>query len=291
MRITKHIDWCSASILTNKSCVVLYPELDWRLVGAGMHGFKQRYEDMKTGMVSEEINDNPDMFTHLTMAGECLSEYRGISSRTDFDHLSYLESERGRVSRLDVTGNIHGGRLTPKLVKRALDRGYCKTVVKKWYMVNGSDDEFDGDTLYMGSKTSTTQVRVYDKNAKLRRKSDELWTRFEFQLRDEPAQNAHRAITRSSVASVFNSLMDKYFVWNNAEIDELKSGELADIEEVGRKQRKTVQWLLDTVSKSLAREALLDDNLIEMFLINTARHMADISDENEKRRSESKNAH
>jgi len=283
MRITKHIDWISVSMLSNKSCVDLYPNLDWRLTGQGLHGFKRRYDDMKTGMFSEEINDNPDMFTHLTMGGECLSEYRLITSQSDFEHLSFLDRERGRVSRIDVTGNVHGGKLTPKLVKRALDRGYCKTKVRSWYMVNGHDNEFNGDTLYMGSKTSDIQRRVYDKNAKEKKHSDELWTRFEFQLRDEPARNVHKAIVHSDVASVFNALMADYFMWDNREINALREGELAPIDEVGRKERHTAKWLLSTVALSLAKEALLDDNLIEMFLQNVATNMNTLQKEMDDR--------
>lgn len=88
----------------------------------------------------------------------------------------------GKISRVDSAYDSYSGTQEfKKIVAWAEERAKQLRINCRWII--NSDDSI-GNTLYIGSKTSRVQVRIYEKGKQMKYKSGEWW-RAEVQLRPD----------------------------------------------------------------------------------------------------------
>lgn len=163
------------------------------------------------------------------------------------------------ITRLDLAIDDFTGRFTPDGLHSEMSK--ARTHAKKVMLLKG-----DGDTLYVGSRTSTKYLRVYDKA----RQTDTpgQWVRVEIELKGDAAQNAANALQGNSLAIVAMTAITDFvnFPENAAWMEAMNSAVPGIIEPTRRKLTDTRSWLLGTVAPSLAKEVLSDNDFMRAFL-------------------------
>ena len=166
----------------------------------------------------------------------------------------------GSVTRIDVAidckgksdaADVYGSHLAKTMVTRA----------QKVNMVIGTE----GNTVYVGSRTSERFLRVYDKAAQM--KIEGNWTRIEMECKGERAKWIAKFVQQEGVAGV-GALIRDYVSCPG--IDWYQDALTRVVVPLGDPMRKretdTRLWLLTTVAATLAREAKDDDEFLIEFL-------------------------
>lgn len=257
MRITKHADWYSATFPAGTRKENVLPMANWASLGAGQHGYRSFHEDRKTGAWFES-DGTAEMGSHLTLSGSALSELRKATGNTDHDLLRNFANLRGRTSRIDLCINIYDGELTPDSFMKAIRKKVLKTSARKANITSGIQDGIDGETLYIGARSSERYVRIYDKAAEQKVVDRGAWIRLEMECKDMKARAVAHACLEHPIDNVINTSFDDYMQWNNREYLSAIAGPGAAIEEVGRQDTNRRKWLMDVVTKSLARQLFIE---------------------------------
>lgn len=265
MYVTKHIDWLSATFQTGTQMAELFPLLDWRYVGRGLHGYQFRYRDAATGATYQEGSPNHDMGVHLTLDGEALYSLRSAFGGVDDAIARIIASWHGYASRIDLTLNIHEGDLTPRKVYQAVKSGTLKSKTTTYRFIEGKTGDVSGDTLYLGAPKSDRQFRAYNKSAQLGVVDGAAWLRLELELRRLRANAAFQSAAHNGVVETVNGHMADFIVWNNAEYQSSLSGPVVEPVEIPRRQSNRQRWLLGQVAQALAKEMRDDVSFRPLF--------------------------
>lgn len=154
-------------------------------VGSGLVGWSPDYQEM--GM-------------HASLSGEALALLAGNSDGwADLPFLvAFVHDELGgHTTRLDVAFDDKVGLLDMDQVGQALRSGDYVSRSKSWRHFESNERGVYGETWYLGSGRSDSQLRVYDKRAERlqKDKGDQVegiahWVRVELQLRRKRAHAA-----------------------------------------------------------------------------------------------------
>jgi hypothetical protein len=200
-------------------------------------------------------NDRPEQGISVQLTGQDLNDIRG-GELTEIALLEYIAAKRGTVSTLHSCINVHNagahvGDLIDQhqagtLTKRAKTAGVYQSKTK----VNG--EWISGDTLYVGSAKSSTQVRVYDKAAEQGIRGD--WVRVEIVWRGKRARSAHLRMLSHGIASttrgaILNQMNSGSEWWRIA-----MSGDAVEPLPIPRKLSNRYEWLRKSVLPALRRE-------------------------------------
>jgi Replication initiation factor len=262
---SKQLDWLSFTLPNNERPSVAFSLLVWTKTGNGRHGYKTRYDDRETGMVCETDADNPEMGSHYTLSGNCLEALRRDMGGTDNGLCGHLIALRAKASRIDLTLNIHAGRITPRSMQRAINNGEAKAKATVSRFIEGKNGLVSGDTFYIGAPTADRQFRCYDKAAELGVVDGAAWIRLELELRRIRANNALQAVASNGVADTVTGHLSDFVHWGNAEYTfALSDGGIPPVD-VPRRDSNRRRWLLGQVAQALAKEIWLDDEFANKF--------------------------
>lgn len=146
----------------------------------------------------------------VTLGGKDLSDITeaGISPA----YLVKYTAQRGwlRASRIDLAIDVKGRVAHPLDVFDAWNTGNIKTHAKSCKAIDARKQrgETKGETVYIGSRTSDTFLRIYDKGAE--QNSDELWTRIELELKGQQAKQAQKKMPAVGIAEVTASKLTDF---------------------------------------------------------------------------------
>lgn len=216
--------------------------------------------------------DRRDMGTHVIMSGSTLATLHEMVANP-VSLLSWYLETGGKVSRVDVAIDIIDEPFDINAIAAAYAAGDITTKARKGINVKGMTD--DGHTLYVGSlKARKKLLRVYDKHAEDKLKAlSERHKRVEFEIHGKPATAMSRdmvkaqnfgTFARSVVSGYvdFPTVPDWQRVFSGSEPIGYGSG-------THDTQSGTVKWLMESVTKALAREIALDSNLFSRFIEQT----------------------
>lgn len=184
----------------------------------------------------------------------------GVLSSGDFPTEELLNSvftSDAKATRIDFCLDVMHSDFKPQSCVTHLRTNNCTTHARSIPRI--ADDWQGGFTQYVGTKTSETYTRIYDKQAE--QKTDYSWVRVEtvYQgARAEPALQAylqHKSTRRLILAHVD---FPKWKAWRR-----VMSGDKAKLNYAPRVSA-TRKWLLGQVSKSVAKELAQDED--EAFL-------------------------
>lgn len=160
---------------------------------AGALGYAQSQGILGSGLVAYSGAD-PERGICVVLPASALS-HLSLSVSELFLELS---SMGGSVSRLDLALDDYEGLLNLDEIERCLSYGEVATRWKHYEvrvgkMTIGSLGVGDGKTLYLGSRTSETFARIYDKNKEQAAKNPyfvplDHWVRFEIEIKKRRAQ-------------------------------------------------------------------------------------------------------
>lgn len=156
-----------------------------------------------------------DMGICLDMSGQGCRSFEEFSNLSWFELIERIFRYGGRISvtRLDLAYDDHSGLLNIWQMKRDVeDRNYISKS-KKSLIIWSDDQEQDiqGLTLQIGSKSSPVLIRIYDKAAERGWGKERHWIRVELQLRDDRSHEALKLLfKRESVGMVASGIIRNY---------------------------------------------------------------------------------
>lgn len=176
-----------------------------------------------------------------------------------------------RITRLDIAIDLLDTSLTVKAVHTAIRREFLKKGRKK---VTEIQSENGGHTLYIGSRSSSYMLRIYNKQAEalaVRGMETQSWVRFEVELKSEAARFAVQAIVQNGFDNVAVALLQKGLAVGNEDklhkdiLLAYKAGESVEVQISQRATSNTRKWLLSTAVNALAKESEKDEGIIDEF--------------------------
>jgi len=268
MKISKHIDYLGMTYPSGTQPDETGLLLSWRRLERAFKGYQFAMTNDDTGAVWLYNIGQSNMGAHLQLSGNALSQLRMRLNCDDFALMRQLTDWQGRASRIDLAINFHGCKMTALKTYRAFKADEIKTPARSADYIEGIKDGIEGMTCYIGVRQSERYVRVYDKNAQMKKRPEniEAWTRMEIEMKKLWARAAQNSIVQHGTEAAINSHFSDFIAWNNREYNDALTGTSAPIEEIGRKESAVEQWLMRQVVPSLARTCHANPSFLQSFM-------------------------
>src|SRR5574340_70598 len=172
--------------------------------------------------------------------------------------LRHVASLDAKPTRIDFCVDITHSNFNPKQVIGQLRSRNVITHAKK--IPRYTDDWQKGFTQYVGTKSSETYTRIYDKGVE--QKTDFSWTRIETVYQGDRAEAALQAyLLHKSTRPLIRAHVDfpKWKAWGR-----IMQSDKAKLT-IAPKQSNTRRWLMESVCGTIAKELLLDEDQAFLF--------------------------
>lgn len=204
MKISVSLDWLRYSAPNGYSTSNMIPELlsiDQETYIEPLPHYTHASKLIPAGRI--DTNDrNEKQGSLVTFGGKDLHDIKAAGIEPAYI-VSYIHAKKWcRASRIDIAIDVLGAVAHPLDIFDAWNDNRIETHAQKCQAIEGykADGTKTGETVYIGSRTSDTFLRVYDKGAE--QKSDELWTRIELELKKGQARAAQSKISAVGLAAV-----------------------------------------------------------------------------------------
>lgn len=190
---------------------------------------------------------------------------------SDLDKLANLEFSHERlltdvsrtlgvnVTRLDFAADIRGANAKPDDIERAWLEGRVKTNARRMQVIEAKDKKGHGKgkTVYIGSRTSSVFLRVYDKGAES--KSGDDWLRVEVEAKSPVSNKVCSAMAERGIARVGCALARSVIDVSLCEWwSDLFSGAGEFDREIGRKKTDWETWVTGVALPNVIEAIKLD---------------------------------
>lgn len=235
-----------------------------------------------------------DMGISLDMTGQGCRAFETYGHGDWFRLLSKICSDDRKIkfTRLDLAFDDHTGVLPMEQMRSDLeDRNYIfrgKNTGLQWS--DDIEDDIQGLTLYIGSKSSPVLIRIYDKAAERGFDHSLHWIRVELRLRDDRALVAvAKILEHEDIGKVFSGVLHNYFSFRVPSDDTNKSrwpmstywaALIGDAEKISLwispgepyNFRKTEQWMIDQVGQAIITYYRVHGSLAGLLNAVQSRH-------------------
>jgi len=198
-------------------------------------------------------SDKPEQKRLLTFSGRDIANLSafGIPQR-EFIAL-VLTLPKANITRLDFAADIHNGEVVAADVKTLLERGYVSTSAKKSSDIEERiiGEAGAGMTVYIGSRSSTLMLRIYDKGKK--EKVGYPWLRIELEAKKERAMMLAKAIVSNEVHTAGCAAIRQYATIGSPEIWDALTGAIEIDLSVGRKLTDWEKWVIEVALPNVAK--------------------------------------
>lgn len=180
---------------------------------------------------------------------------RSLDTLQEFrlDALHMVNTPYRKATRIDFALDILHSGFRPEMVRQHLEHGEGVTHAQSFLTMD--DLSTKGFTQYVGRKSSETYTRIYDKA--IEQKASYKWVRVETVYQGERARPALQAYCEGqSVGALIRAHVDfpRWKLWQ-----QILSGGTAELH-VPKRETRTREWLLATVSRTIAKEIAMDDD-------------------------------
>ena len=210
-------DWLSFTIFdVSRETVLKFLHLNFGLVDYE----KARFGYSRLCGVENEsilVYDNPsrlDMGVHVSVGGSSMIYFLHHFSVSDdefgalFDLFKSLSKFRYQVTRFDLALDDYVGSFDIYQIPDYIRDHHVNTPWKKFSQVSNIDKP--GLTIYCGSRSSLTFLRIYDKMVE--NKEDSLHYRYEFECKDQSAKRiVDMILENKSLVSIIVGFFNQYF--------------------------------------------------------------------------------
>lgn len=145
----------------------------------GLYGYRES-ADIPGGKLAWGGNGNT-FFLSLSADGLAWADSRGLDPR---DLLTFLVEGGASITRIDIAFDDRSGAFSPADLLKARQDDHLATRYRTWEIY--ADVDSSAMTLYGGSSSSDSMIRIYDKAAESGTAGP--WVRVEWQLRRDQAQ-------------------------------------------------------------------------------------------------------
>lgn len=231
----------------------------------GRMGYKKAYLYKKIAIL---YDGQPNMGVHF----DCPSS--GLAYILDILTIPALQG-RLKFTRVDIACDIKEKDFFNQCYMACMTKNY-KSKWKSWTdltkRATGSNS-LQGRTIYFGSRTSETFLRIYDKALEQGEEKD--WTRVELEVKGKSAHNLACLIGHDSIDKIFSRIINNYISFIDRSSsknisrckmldfwsDMLTSDDKVTIspEKKEKSISDTYSWLLKQVSRSLGKISYFDD--------------------------------
>lgn len=211
-------------------------------------------------------SDSDRMGTHLYHSGsalKCLMD-RGVSP---FEMVTHYHNTGGKITRLDVAFDIMDPEFTITELHKSLTSGTYNGTIRKWSHIHSADN---GETLYLGARSSEKFVRVYNKAAETGARGL-TWIRVEVELKDRFARAAAQFLAQEGVVSFERMIIAQMNAMFTPDVPGYNAIMNAPADALGVpkvEERDTRGWLLTVVPQAVARMAVEagNDKILEELI-------------------------
>lgn len=190
------IDWLSwtLKVVDPLEAIALsgLDSMDFVKSSGGGLGYKS---SMRAGNVVVYYDGNDGMGCHISMTGQGCRQYEASKGTRHcwYQLLVHLKDVKANFTRLDLAiDNVDGAldldKLWEVIEKKSVRTKFKSGQLIKGFSLNRGEESKEGETIYLGSKTSRFRIRFYHKAAQL--KIDGHWVRCELQCMAERAIEA-----------------------------------------------------------------------------------------------------
>jgi len=167
--------------------------------------------------------------------------------------LQFITTSRRKATRIDFALDITMSDFRPQQVSKRLRNGEAITHAASFLAFH--DFKSGAYTQYVGTKSSETYTRIYDK--RVEQNTNFPWTRIETVFQGNRAHPALTAYQKSRNCRALIQSHVSFPKWNDWNI--LMSSDVAKLD-LKEKITNTRTWLLSTVVKALAKEIHRDED-------------------------------
>lgn len=205
------IDWLQFTIKNRTYIDVIVSILQYNLnlfqtLPKGMMGYKSQtaFDNIKVLYDGKE-----DMGVHVILSGQGCRQYETKESILWL--LDRINENEGKLTRIDIALDDFKGNLIPfKKIKKDIIKG---NIITKWkssleYNKRDTNGKILGETISLGSRTSDTYLRIYDKA--LEQGYDGIWNRIEVEIKKKNAEEIQNILNEYTVARIFKGVLNNY---------------------------------------------------------------------------------
>lgn len=213
-------------------------------------------------------DDRPEQRVMVTLTGQDLARMRDTFS--DVELLRDIAKIEGiRITRLDLATDTNDTRISPAELKKDWKTERFKTRAKMLSEIRkeGKEGEYQGHTVYIGSRQSEQFLRVYDKAAESGQEGH--LTRVELELKGHKAFEALHTIVRVGEAEGVFAAYNRFFAWLNGGWQDVVSNTSEKVEKLAQdKPDKHREWLLKVALPAVIEAVEGGDEHVRQILID-----------------------
>ena len=233
------------------------PRIGWEMTGEKRRGAKGYNIALPLSAgVAHVHTERREQGIGIELTGSALEELRRIGM-DDPALLMHMHRVSAKPSRLDFAIDLKGIPASPFDIYDLWEANKLRTRARKVMCFSSSEKLPDGrtasaETLYFGARSSSQQLRIYDKAAQMG--EDGEWTRIEISIRKRRAVDVFCSMRRYSIAGIGRATIssivgcDSCGWWTRA-----MEGESEPVQKTPRKDTKTARWLREDVLPVLQR--------------------------------------
>lgn len=220
-----------------------------------MAGYSRMYDfDYCTVHVNPKRRDQK---IGVRFTGQELALYRDLGGK-EAQLCRFAHEAHAEPSRIDIAFDFFDYGIALDRISDDYKDGKvvarCRTMRKMSTTIRDDrNQQTEAITLYFGSRTSDTMVRMYDKGKE--RNTDLDWKRIEIECKGEVARAMLADMVRTSVHEVGRTMLKNYFpkmpykFWRDA-----MKGESVELTQVKRKLTNRQAWIIEVVLPVLREE-------------------------------------
>lgn len=201
----------------------------------------------------------PEQRKMITLTGDDFLMLRRRDFNVDLllHHMSKIA--RLNVTRLDFAVDVYEPGIRANEVYEADQHGGIKSSARSIRRVQtkaGPRDNDPATTVYIGSRSSTAMIRVYDKGKQQRKQID--WVRIEIELKKAKAQKAAELMHKHGIYDAGCQIMRETAMVDVEWWSPALSGHAEIDLTIGRKETDWEKWVRDTVLPNFERAVKTD---------------------------------
>lgn len=258
MQTSVTIDWLSVTMPLDAK--QLYPKkmrLDYQ-DATPARGYNLSRRFVGDGRHENRHTERNDMGIHIVYSGSCLNYLRnaGISS---LDIIHFYLNRDAKIARLDIALDVRDAGLKIDNLYTELIENRAETKARKFPRILSQSGQ---GTLYIGSRTSESFCRIYDKGDEQGTKDD--YIRVEMELKGGKARSMARSLhehTDHTEKLVKGAIRGMVNFPDNPKWNEIMN-DVAIVEVLSEKKKEsdTRGWLLGQVVTALAHVMIDNGN-------------------------------
>lgn len=216
--------------------------------------FYDHGEENKQGVKRYWSKEHPEQGRRVVLAGQSSA----ILQENQFAFLQWINTTDRKATRIDYALDITHSRITPQTVRRHLLNGeavtHAKSLLRTGELIN------EGDTQYVGRKSSETYTRIYDKGSE--QKTNFQWLRVETVYQGERARPSLETYCQCKSTRPLITRHIDFPEWTDWL--QIMSRNVVQFS-VPKHETSTRAWLLGQVAKAMAKELQRDEDHIFWF--------------------------